>query len=158
MYNVTNEFPLFFQFIAIKIGWKVAESRDVILPRPLIYLLNGLNLKFWTISFKILQMNAVSYMLSMLVNPDLCMLLVFWALYLYLWYSSAFLPRQPLLVVAPKLKVKWLQKCQTHCFMNLNAVLNMLPLLDGTHVYFVQAWKRDLNLLLWIVKLHALMQ
>ena len=34
MYNVTNEFPLFFQFIAIKIGRKVAESSDVILPRP----------------------------------------------------------------------------------------------------------------------------
>ncbi len=29
-----NEFPLFFQFIAIKIGRKVAESSDIILPRP----------------------------------------------------------------------------------------------------------------------------
>jgi hypothetical protein len=29
-----NEFPLFFLFIAIKIGQKVAESSDVILPRP----------------------------------------------------------------------------------------------------------------------------
>ena len=34
MYNVMNEFLLFFQFIAIKIGQKVAESSDVILPRP----------------------------------------------------------------------------------------------------------------------------
>jgi hypothetical protein len=33
MYNVTNEFPLFFRFIAIKIGQKVAESSNVILPR-----------------------------------------------------------------------------------------------------------------------------
>jgi hypothetical protein len=36
MYNVTNKFPLFFRFIAIKIGRKVAESSHVILPRPLI--------------------------------------------------------------------------------------------------------------------------
>jgi hypothetical protein len=35
MYNVTNEFPLFFRFIAIKIGQKVTESSDIILPRPL---------------------------------------------------------------------------------------------------------------------------
>ena len=35
MYNVTNEFPLFFRFIAIKIGQKSTESSDVILPRPL---------------------------------------------------------------------------------------------------------------------------
>ncbi len=35
MYNVTNEFPQFFRFIAIKIGQKVAESSDVILPRPI---------------------------------------------------------------------------------------------------------------------------
>jgi hypothetical protein len=35
MYNVTNEFPQFFRFIAIKIGQKVEESSDVILPRPL---------------------------------------------------------------------------------------------------------------------------
>jgi len=34
MYNVTNEFPLFFRFIAIKIGQKVVASSDVILPRP----------------------------------------------------------------------------------------------------------------------------
>jgi hypothetical protein len=32
-YNVSNEFLLFFRFIAIKIGQKVAESSDVILPR-----------------------------------------------------------------------------------------------------------------------------
>jgi hypothetical protein len=29
-----NEFPLFFRFIGIKIGRKVAESSDIILPRP----------------------------------------------------------------------------------------------------------------------------
>jgi hypothetical protein len=29
-----NEFPLFFQFIAINIGRKVKESSNVILPRP----------------------------------------------------------------------------------------------------------------------------
>ncbi len=34
MYNVTNEFPPFFQYIAIKNGQKVAEISDVILPRP----------------------------------------------------------------------------------------------------------------------------
>jgi hypothetical protein len=37
MYNVTNEFPPFFRFIAIKIGRKFVESSDVILPRPLVH-------------------------------------------------------------------------------------------------------------------------
>ncbi len=36
-----NEFPLFFRFIAIKIGRKVAESSDVILPRPIAYWRKG---------------------------------------------------------------------------------------------------------------------
>ena len=42
MYNVTNKFPLF-----IKIGQKVAESIDVILPRPKITLLRNFAFHFF---------------------------------------------------------------------------------------------------------------